>query len=108
MKQHRMRLSRAHFAPSGPETRLASAHFSLSLRKAASAGGCAVVVSKKVARLSVTRHLLKRRVFSVIRPHCLSDRALILYARPGAAALSFQDLETELRELMARAFPALS
>lgn len=100
-----MRLSRAHFAPSGPEKRLASTHFSLSVREAQENGGCAVVVAKKVAKLSVSRHLLKRRVLSVVRPWCLATRALIVYARPGANTLPYPALEAELTELLSRAFP---
>ena len=100
-----MRLSRAHFAPTGPEKRLVSSHFSLSLRLNQTEGGCAVVVSKKVARLSVSRHLLKRRVLSIIRPWCTKDRALVLYARPGSQALPFSVLKEELEELLARALP---
>ncbi len=98
-----MRLSRAHFAPTGPETRVASPHFSLSLRQAPETGGCAVVVSKKIAKLSVLRHLLKRRVLSVLKPYCAKDLALIVYARPGANALPYQVLKDELENLLERA-----
>lgn len=97
-----MRLSRAHFAPSGPETRAASSHFSLSVREAPQNGGCATVISKKVAKLSVSRHLLKRRMLSVMKPYCTKDRAVIVYARPGAAALPYPALAAELSELLAR------
>jgi len=105
MISRKLRLSRAHFAPTGPEKRLASSHFSLSIRENQDQGGCAVVVSKKVSRLSVGRHLLKRRVLSVIKPWCLPTRALIVYARPGSQTLPFPVLKTELEELLARAFP---
>ena len=98
-----MRLSRAHFAPTGPETRATSPYFSLSLRNADGKGGCATVISKKIARLSVSRHLLKRRMLSVMKDHCAKDRVLIVYARPGAAALPYQELKAELSELLARA-----
>lgn len=98
-----MRLSRAHFAPSGPEKRLVSSHFSVSVRPAPATGGCAVVVAKKVARLSVSRHLLKRRVLSVLRPSCTKDRAIIVYARPGAASLPYTELKDEIESLLARA-----
>ena len=97
-----MRLSRAHFAPLGPETRAASPHFSLSVREAPQNGGCATVISKKVAKLSVSRHLLKRRMLSVMKPYCTKDRAVIVYARPGAAALPYPALAAELSELLAR------
>jgi ribonuclease P protein component len=99
-----MRLSRAHFAPTGPEKRVASPHFSLSLREAEK-GGCAVVIGKKVAKLSVTRHLLKRRMASVIAPHCLPSRILIVYARPGAQTLAFPAIKKELEDLLAKALP---
>lgn len=103
MIPHEMRLSRAHFAPLGPETRAASTHFSISLRNADGTGGCATVISKKVAKLSVSRHLLKRRMLSVMKDYCTKNMALIVYARPGAAALPYPELKTELSELLSRA-----
>jgi len=98
-----MRLSRAHFAPHGPETRVASPHFSLSIRTATGQGGCAAVISKKVAKLSVTRHLMKRRILAVMRPWCSPNQALVVYARPGSSALNFDTLSEELSELLTRA-----
>ncbi|MBU2103398.1 ribonuclease P protein component [Patescibacteria group bacterium] len=98
-----MRLSRAHFAPSGPEKRLASPHFSLSVRESSSQGGCAAVVSKKVAKLAVSRHRLKRRILVSARPWCSSSCAVVVYARPGAAELSFEELHAELSSLLTRA-----
>ncbi len=102
-----MRLSRAHFAPLGPEKRLSSPSFSLSIREAAGTGGCAVVVSKKVAKLSVSRHLLKRRTLSILKPFCTKDIALVLYARAGSQALPYAALKQELEELLTRAFPGV-
>lgn len=109
--KHKMRLTRAHFAtptPPVPEKRLASANFSLSLRVVEAHGGCAAVVSKKVAKLSVSRHLLKRRMLSVMRPWCSPTRALVIYTRPGAAALDFAALERELIDLLTRALPQIT
>lgn len=63
------------------------------------------MVSKKVSKLSVGRHLLKRRVLSVLRPWCLPARALVVYARPGSQTLTFPILKEELEGLLARAFP---
>ena len=103
MIPHEMRLSRAHFAPLGPETRAASTHFSLSVRSTDGTGGCAAVISKKIAKLSVLRHLLKRRMLSVMKDYCSKNTALIVYARPGAATLPYQELKTELSELLSRA-----
>ena len=105
MIPRKLRLTRAHFAPTGPEKRLVSSHFSVSIRENQENGGCAVVVSKKVSKLSVGRHLLKRRVLSVLKPWCLSSRALIIYARPGSQTLPFPALKLELEDLLARAFP---
>lgn len=98
-----MRLTRAHFAPSGPEKRLASPHFSLSVRETPEKGGCAVVISKKVSKSSVGRHLLKRRALSVMLPFCSPARVLIVYARPGAVSLDYPALSKELGELLERA-----
>lgn len=97
-----MRLSRAHFAPSGPEKRATSEHFSLSVRESQASGGCAAVISKKTAKLSVSRHLLKRRILSVLKPWCSKDKAIIVYARAGAPTLTYQELKAELEELIAR------
>jgi len=102
MISRKMRLSRAHFAPQGPETRATSAHFSLSTWDAPQKGGVAAVISKKVARLSVSRHLLKRRIMAVLAPYASSDRAIVVYARAKAASLPYSELKAELTELLAR------
>lgn len=102
MIPRKMRLSRAHFAPQGPETRAASTHFSVSTWEAPEKGGLATVISKKVARLSVSRHLLKRRILSAALPYASPDRALVIYARSKAATLPYSELKTELTELLAR------
>ncbi|MBY0110909.1 ribonuclease P protein component [Patescibacteria group bacterium] len=97
-----MRLTRRTFPTAG--ARAASTHFSLTLAPAAPGhGGCAVVVPKKVARLSVSRHLLKRRILSVMKPWCSPDFALVVYARTGTSSLSFKDLSHELSSLLTRA-----
>jgi ribonuclease P protein component len=77
----------------------------LSVRDTAEKGGCAVVISKKVSKLSVGRHLLKRRALSVIAPWCSSTRILIVYARPGAASLDYPALSKELLALLERTLP---
>ena len=97
-----MRLSRAHFAPIGPETRGASPHFSLSTWEAPQKGGVAAVISKKIARFSVSRHLLKRRILAATLPYASPDRAMVIYARPGSPALSYQELKKELDDLITR------
>ncbi len=83
-----------------------SPHFSVTVRPRTSAGGCAAVISKKVARLSVDRHRLKRRMLAVVRPWCSPDAALVVYARPGSPGLPFPDLMEELSLLLTRAVGA--
>ena len=80
--------------------RATSPHFSVSFKSAPSEGGCGVVVSKKVERSSVKRHLLKRRIREVLRNHCSKDTVLIVYARPKCQLLSFEALKTELDTLL--------
>jgi len=68
-------------------------HFYLSV--AHETKGYAVVVSKQVARLSVTRHRLKRQISAVMRAHKLPS-GLIVFARSGAPTLSFAQIREEL------------
>ena len=103
MLPRKLRLSRAHFAPHGPEKRLVSPHFSVSIRSSELQGGCAVVISKKVAKLSVSRHKLKRRMLSIVAPWCDAGRSLVVYARPGSALMDYPSLAQELGALLVRA-----
>ena len=61
------------------------------------------MISKKVAKLAVTRHKLKRRVLAVVAPWCDKGRAVVVYARPGSALMGFPALSEELTALLARA-----
>ncbi len=61
-----------------------------------------MVISKKVAKLSVDRHTLKRRIVAAALPWCSETRALVIYARPGSAALPFPALKEELEALLIR------
>lgn len=80
-------------------TRTFSTHFSATL--AQSPRGVAVVVAKSVEKTSVGRHRLKRRVSEVIRS-CGEGIApgVIIFAKKGAAALTFTELRTEVRSLL--------
>ncbi|VAW31795.1 hypothetical protein MNBD_CPR01-480 [hydrothermal vent metagenome] len=64
--------------------------------------GYAIVVSKKIAKKAVTRHRIKRRVRSVLRNSKIAGRGCIIFARPGADKITFQDLNLEIQELLAR------
>jgi ribonuclease P protein component len=61
--------------------------------------GYAVVIPKKVARLSVTRHRLKRQVLEALRGIPLPS-ALILFPRPSASSVSYEDMKAELAHLL--------
>ena len=80
-------------------------HFSISYGPTPETGGCGVVVSKKVEKSSVKRHLLKRRIREVLRNYCSKDHTLIVYARPGSQELSFEELSKELSEQIERITP---
>lgn len=93
------RLDRASFGPSASGKRLISAHFSVSYTPSP-LGRAAVVVSKKVAKTSVARHLLKRRVTAAIAPYVLPGHTFVVYARAGSPTLSFPALKNELTALL--------
>jgi len=63
------------------------------------AQGYAVIVPKKVARLSVTRHKIKRRVFEALRTISFPG-ALIVFPRSSVSSVSYQDIEAELAGLL--------
>lgn len=79
--------------------RLSSAHFSAILPKEAS--GYAVVVSKKVARLSVTRHRIKRRVLEALRFLTL-PKSIILFPKSSVQDMTYQQTKEELAELLSK------
>ena len=63
--------------------------------------GYAVVVPKKVAKLSVTRHKIKRRVLAGLRELELPP-ALIIFPHSSASSVSYQDIKTELEMLISK------
>ena len=100
MLPRRARLARAGFAHTGTEKKLASQHFSVSLRK--NQTGCGVVISKKVEKTAVGRNRLKRRISATLLPWCNESYAIVVYTRAGSQTLSFQELHTELSLLLAK------
>jgi len=101
MLPRRLRLTRHSFPARGSGVRVFSQSFTL-VSGPSKAGGCAVVVSKAVARRASARNLLRRRILSLLQPVCRSDRFLVLYARGSAATLTHQALTEELTGLLAR------
>jgi ribonuclease P protein component len=100
MIPRRTKLSRQDLAGFRPKTRVESPHFSVSLGSEEGPKGFAIVVSKKVARLSVSRHLLKRRIASMLRELPPFDRAVVVYAKAGSPALPFANAKKELLDLI--------
>jgi len=79
--------------------RISSPHFSAVFPR--NVKGYAVVVSKKNARLSVTRHKIKRRVQEALQ--ALSSTlppSLILYPHPSVLDMSYDDIKKELIKLL--------
>lgn len=64
--------------------------------------GYAVVVSKKVARLSVTRHRIKRRVVAVLRTLPSLPDGAILFPKSSVATLPYPDLQAALAVLLSK------
>jgi ribonuclease P protein component len=79
--------------------RFSSAHFTAIIPKEAK--GYAVVVSKKVARLSVARHRIKRRTLEALRATPLPE-SLILFPKSSVLDMSYQQTRIELAELLSK------
>jgi|GEM_PF-4408899 ribonuclease P protein component len=62
--------------------------------------GYAVVIPKKVLRLSAARHRLKRQIMEVMREHALPP-AMIVFPRAVSGSVHYEDIQTELGKLIA-------
>ena len=100
MFPQRDRISRELFPQALKGRRISSSNFTIIVpNEATLEKRYAVVVSKKVARLSVTRHLLKRRVTAALHSLVL-PRSLIVFPRAGAASIDFKSVKEELDKLL--------
>jgi ribonuclease P protein component len=93
------RLTRADFGLVAAGKRAVSAHFSVTATRT-SEGKAAAVVSKKIARLSVERHALKRKMLAIATPHVVAGHSFIIYARKGSTLLTYASLKKELEQLL--------
>ncbi|MFA6519341.1 MAG: ribonuclease P protein component [Candidatus Paceibacterota bacterium] len=100
MFPRRKRLSRDTF-PSALKNgrRISSEHLSVVIP--AEGRGYAVIVPKKIARLSVTRHKIKRRVLAALRTLDL-PQALIVFPKASVNSVSYQDIQSELAALLSK------
>ncbi|MCB9808885.1 ribonuclease P protein component [Candidatus Nomurabacteria bacterium] len=66
---------------------------------------CACVVSKKVSKISPTRHLIKRRVYSILREYLnqIPPSVIIVHIKRGGD-FSFDNLKKEIDEVMKQVF----
>jgi ribonuclease P protein component len=94
------RLPRAGFTALKRAVRRSAPHLTLSVSPAPR-GGLAVIIPKKAVGRSVDRHLLKRRILSLIAPYFMPHTAIVVHAKAGAAALPFPALKAELTTLLA-------
>lgn len=78
--------------------RLSSAHFTAVVP---TVRGYAVVIPKKVARLSVARHQTKRRVLEALRTLPL-PKGLIIFPKASAQNLDFTHTQEELANLLSK------
>lgn len=78
---------------------MSSANFSAIITK--NTVGYAVIVSKKVARLSVTRHRIKRRVLEALRRlPSPTPASVILYPRASVLDIEYDKLQSELIKIL--------
>jgi ribonuclease P protein component len=95
---HKKRFPRALF-PSALKTgrRFSSVHFTIVIPK--SGEGYAVVIPKKIAKLSVTRHLIKRQITEALQKLPLPP-AGIIFSHSSFDGVHYRDMEKELAELL--------
>lgn len=63
--------------------------------------GYAVVVSKKIARLSVTRHRIKRQVFEALKI-LNPPKSIILVPKASVIQLNYTQIKADLSELLSK------
>jgi ribonuclease P protein component len=95
----RLRLKKEDFDDAtGKGVRRSSQNFTAVIPK--KANGYAVVVSKKVAKLSVTRHKIKRRVLAALSSLTNLPPSIILYPRASVIDMGYDALQKELTKLL--------
>ncbi|MBU6214327.1 ribonuclease P protein component [Patescibacteria group bacterium] len=102
MFPRRKRISRTLF-PSALRNgrRISSEYFTAVIPEKTS--GYAVVVPKKIARLSVARHRMKRQVIGALQSFPLLPKSLIIFPKPSAFRLDSLHLRSDLAALLGRA-----
>ena len=83
-------------------------HFTLVIPETANdIRGYAIVVPKKIIRLSVTRHRVKRQISAALKALFIAGQtfpsALIVFSRSSLSGVHYQDMKKELADLVSRA-----
>ena len=80
-----------------------SSFFSLKVDQRATDQRFSVVVSKKVGRTAVSRHRIKRRIYALLRSIDLQACRGIVFVKPAAASLTYQELKEAMLVILAEA-----
>ena len=100
MFSRKERLPRAEFGTAlKSQKRLSSPHFLILAPEGVQ--GYAVVIPKKVIRLSSARHRLKRQILEALRTLPLPP-SLIVFPRSTASSVNYQDIVLELGSLLSK------
>ena len=99
MLPRKNRLQRADFNHLTNGKRHSTEHFSCT-QKESPVLKVAIVVSKKTAKKSPDRHLLKRRVSAAIEENPPAPGLYNIFARKGSQLLSYHDIKTEISTLL--------
>ncbi len=99
MLPRKNRLQRPDFTILATGKRFSTEHFSCT-QKDSSTLKIAIIVSKKTAKKSPDRHLLKRRVSSVLEKTPPPPGLYSIFARKGSNLLSYREIETEIKALL--------
>ena len=94
------RLSREGFDHLARARRLTSDHFSLSYTESNKVGGFGIVITKKIAPLSVTRYKMKRQIRSILAEYDHNGRSIVVFVRKGAPKIPFDQIKSELSSLL--------
>lgn len=99
MLPRKNRLQRPDFTLLASGKRFSTEHFSCT-QKDSDTLKVAIVVSKKTAKKSPDRHLLKRRVSAVLEQNPPPPGLYNIFARKGSQLLSYQEIKTEISTLL--------
>lgn len=91
-----LRLGRHGFEQSRGLSRTTTPHLTISYGVLPNDAGIGVIVPKKVLKSAVDRHRLKRRLRELLRGRGVPGKTIIVVARTGAGALTYDELESEL------------